>query len=846
MKPDGLSVEILSKAIKHKSRHLFDKDIMISNLLTDSRSLNSPCDSLFFAISTDTGDGHIYIENLIERGVINFVISKNFEYYATKYPKCNWIYVINSVEALQEVAAYCRMRTDFSSVIGITGSNGKTMTKDIIVSLLGELNVFHSPHSFNSQIGVPLSVFSACQDRLYTKETSMAVFEAGISRVGEMCRLEKIIKPDIGIFTSIGNAHQDGFRDTEEKIREKLKLFVNSKFVIVGNNASIVADIIRSTDTMRDKLIYWSFDGKSDSNYHVIREMTDNNNTRIILKTHTDSHEFMLPFTDDSYVIDTINAVVAIKTANDNIKIESLRYDMLRYINMRMEVKSAINFNTIIYDNYSFDINSLKISLDFQHRRSVNSRRKSVLILSDMESVWHAEDLSVNINKLISGYDISTLILIGTELKNYLCHFSTNDIHCFESSEMLLKSKVLDNLYNSCILIKGARHFAFDTIVSYLSPKQHPTALEVNLKSIRDNVTYYRGCLPKNHKIIGMIKADGYGLGAFEVALTLQEIGVDYLAVALADEAIDLRERGISCPIIVMNPEEHSFNNLFDYELEPEVYSFDILHKISEFAKQREYDGLESHINVHIKIDTGMHRLGFMPDEIDGLSDFINCNKMLHVKSIFSHLSSADDDNEQDFVNEQFEKFDLLSDRLISKIGYRPDRHILNTAAIERFGKTKYAYDIARLGIGIYGINPNGKDNLKPVARLRTSILQIKSLKKGSNIGYSHKNFTKKDSVIAIIPIGYADGFRRCLGNGLYYVEVCGKKVPTIGNICMDTTMIDISDCPEIKEGSTVFIFGSKQTPISGMAKSFNTIDYEVLTSVGHRVRRVYIYDDSF
>lgn len=846
MQTSDLSIELLTGAIRQRAVHLSDKDIIINNLLTDSRSLNSPCDTLFFAISTDTGDGHIYIEQLINKGVRSFVISKDFEYYVAKYPFCNWVCVDDAIDALQDIATYCRRITDFSGVIGITGSNGKTMTKDIIVSLLSNFNVLYSPHSFNSQIGVPLSVFSACQDKMHTDRNPIAVFEAGISKVGEMQRLEKIINPNVGIFTSIGNAHQDGFQSIEEKIREKLSLFTNSDFVIVGDNANVVADIIRSSASLKDKLIYWSFDENSFSDYHATKETVSDDKTKITLQNKSFKMEFTLPFTDQFYITDAINAVIAIKTINKHIDIETLPYDTLKYLDMRMEVKSAINFNTIIYDSYSFDIQSLKISLDFHHRRSINSGRKPVLILSDMESVWDTEDLSRNINKLISGYDISTLILIGTELKNYLYHFSINDIHCFENSEMLIKSKFLDNIYNSCILIKGARHFYFDTIVSYLSPKQHPTALEVNLKSIRDNVAYYRSCLPKNHKIIGMIKADGYGLGAFEVALTLQEIGTDYLAVALVDEAIDLRERGISCPIIVMNPEEYSFNNLFDYSLEPEVYSFDILRKISLHSKQREPEGKQSHIDIHIKIDTGMHRLGFMPYEIDALADFINSNGSLHIKSIFSHLSSADDDTEQNFVREQFELFDTLSERLMEKIGYRPYRHILNTAGIERFGKTKYSYDMARLGIGIYGINPNGRNNLKPVARLKTTILQVKKIKKGSNVGYSHKNFTTKDSVIAIIPIGYADGFRRCLGNGSYNVDVGGRLIPTIGNICMDTSMIDISDYPDIKEGDTVFIFGSNLTPIHGMSNAFDTIDYEVLTSVGHRVRRVYVYDDSF
>lgn len=841
-----LSIKRIADIVTCQSTHFFDKNVVINNLLTDSRSLNSPIDTLFFAISTATGDGHIYIDQLVDKGVRCFVISKDFEHYVDKYPYCNWIQVNNSVEALQEIAIHCREKTDFSNVIGITGSNGKTLTKDIIVSLLNGFNVFYSPHSFNSQIGVPLSVFSACQEKVNTKETSIAIFEAGISKVGEMSKLRDIINPNIGVFTSIGDAHSDGFVSVEEKIKEKLRLFENSQFIVVGENASMVADIVRSTENLRDKLIYWSFDEKTSADCYVEKEFIKDNETKICITIKGEKYEFVLPFTDQIYLIDTINAVIAIKIANKDIELQKLPYSSLKYLNMRMEVKSAINFNTIIYDSYSLDIQSLKLSLDFLHRRSINSSRKSVLILSDIESQKSIVDLSKNINKLISGYNISTLILIGVELRKHLSHFSINDIHCFENNEMLFKSKVLESIYNSCVLIKGERRFAFEDIVAYFSPKQHPTALEVSLKSIRDNVAYYRSCLPQNHKIIGMIKADGYGLGAFEVALTLQEIGVDYLAVALVDEAIDLRERGISCPIIVMNPEENSFNNLFEYNLEPEIYSFDILSKIKKVSEIRKLNSLKSQLNIHIKIDTGMHRLGFMPCDMYKLGQVLSSNDSLYVKSIFSHLSSADDVNELDFVKEQFEMFDQSSEILISQIGYKPFRHILNTAGIERFGKTKYSYDIARLGIGIYGVNPNGTQNLKPVARLRTTILQAKNINKGSNIGYSHKHFATRDSIIAIIPIGYADGFRRCLGNGEYFVDINGKLIPTIGNICMDTTIIDITDYPEIKEGDTVFVFGSPNTPISKMSESFNTIEYEVLTSVGHRVRRVYVYDDSF
>lgn len=817
------------------------KSYIVNHILVDSRSLTNAHGTIFFAIMTTTGDGHKYIESLYSLGVRSFVIQKNFEYYKNQYPEANWLLVYDTVDSLQGVSKYIRDNTNFKDVIGITGSYGKTIVKEILVTLLKNYNITSSPQSFNSQIGVPLSVFASC--KVAKEKNTIAVFEAGISKKGEMCKLQKIINPSIGIFTSIGDEHKEGFESIEDKIEEKLQLFLSSKVIILGSNVTIVKDYIEKK-TPYKRIIYWSFDPEEKANYYVkILNQYDGKSELIIRDYNGKEILINIPFVDGSYIIDAINAIITTIILLPNENIGDLPFEDLRRLEMKMDLKTGIRDNTIVHDFYSLDLQSLYLALDFQRRRSNISNNNSVVIISSdiIQSEESIEYTVRYINNFISYYNnVSVLIIIGNLLVRYQNRFFIKNIYFFETVRSLIASKLLDRICNSTILIKGSRLYPLDDIVRYMEQKIHPTSLDVNLKAIKENVDYYRRSLPSEHKIIAMVKANAYGLGAFEISRSLQDIGIDYLAVALADEGKYLRDKGIRGSIIVMNPEEDSFNLLFDYNLEPEVYSFNMLNKLIKIASSR-----KTKINIHIKLDTGMHRLGFLPNEITQLSSIVMNQSYVIVKSIFSHLSSADDISDTIFTNNQLTTFENLSSILISNINYKPYRHILNTAGIKRFGKTKYAFDMVRLGIGIYGIDPLNENDIKLSMCLKTSIIQIKKVLAGERVGYTNNTILSTDSKIAIIPIGYADGFRRSLGNGNYCVDINGYLCPTLGNICMDTCMIDISNHPNVKEGEKVIIFGSNLTPINYIAKLMGTIPYEVITTIGCRVRRTYYYGDS-
>lgn len=832
-------IKELTNNIEYKELYIVNENQEIARILTDSRSLSIADDTLFFAISTNTGDGHLYIDQLIEKGVNSFVIEKDLDKYKNRYPQKNWILVDNSIKALQDLALFCRELNIKGKMIAITGSNGKTIVKNILAELLEDLSPIYSPHSYNSQIGVALSLWSLPKKDL--KDNQIAIIEAGISAKGEMETLAKMIKADIGIFTSIGDAHSNGFASLEEKIEEKLKLFESAKKIIIGSNAKLVRDIIISKYG-KDRIVYWSFDDKDDSNYYVRYKILNNNVSIIEIDCDNGKkYKFETSFIYIAYIIDFIHAIVTIITAFPKINISKLNIGKLSNTDMRMELKEAKNNNIIINDSYSLDLQSLAISLDLLRRKSEASKGYKIAIISEIEqSRMTLKDIAIEINNLAMSYQVDELILIGNYQK-YKDIFLLKTKY-FNSVKELIDSKILDDIHSSNILIKGARAYKMELISRSLELKNHPTALEVNLKAIKENLQHYRLALPNSHKIVAMIKADAYGLGAFELARLLQELGIDYLAVAMADEGKELRNKGIYSPIMIMNPEKDSFDTLFNYNLEPEVYSFEMLKLASKEAEKRN----QKDFPIHIKLDTGMHRLGFMSEDIDKLIQIVKNDDNIKIKSIFSHLSASDDIDEDVFTQSQFDIFEINSSKIIENLSYKPIRHILNTAGIERFGKSKYAYDMVRLGIGLYGLDPLNGKMLKNVARLKSSIIQIKELKAGENIGYSHKTILEQDRKIAIIPIGYADGFRRSLGNGHYFVEVDGTLCPTIGNICMDASIIDISNVPTASLNSEVIIFGSPNCSISNMANILDTIPYEIITTVGSRVRRLYTYNDNY
>ena len=834
------------------ARRIGHTDAKIGWLLTDSRSLCFPEETLFFALRSQRNDGHRYIEDLYRRGVRNFVVSmspklgderglnKAFSDPQSSnleglYQDANFLVVPSPLEALQRLAE--RHRDEFDiPVVGITGSNGKTMVKEWLYQILApQMVVTRSPRSYNSQIGVPLSVW------LLNEQTQVGVFEAGISEPGEMQSLHDIIQPTIGVLTSLGSAHQRNFRSMDEKCMEKLQLFHGAKVIAYNSDDDTISRCIRRSGYQGEK-IGWSRENQSAPLFIAGISSGTGNTDGTSLSSISYIYkgvrgEYHLPFIDEASIECSFAcAAIALYLGVSAADLDA-RMAQLEPVAMRLEVKEGRRGCTLINDSYNSDVNSLDIALDFMNRRPDTQGRRRTLILSDIQQMgMDKSELYREVSDLCKKRGIDRLIGIGTSIQAHGDVIDIADKIFFPGVEQFVTSDAFRSLHDEVILLKGARVFGFDHLTELLEQKVHETILEVNLNAVVDNLNFYRSFLKPETKLVCMVKADAYGAGAVEVAKTLQDHRVDYLAVAVADEGVTLRRNGITQNIMIMNPEMTAFKTMFDYDLEPEVYNFRLMDALIHAAEKEGITGWP----VHIKLDTGMHRLGFDPEkDLDEVIDRLKHQNAIIPRSVFSHFVGSDSDDFDNFSAMQFEKFDKGSKKLQAAFSHKILRHMDNSAAIEHFPERQM--DMCRLGLGLYGVDPRDNRMLHTVSTLKTTILQLRHVPKEETVGYSRKGILTRDSVIAAIPIGYADGLNRHLGRGKCYCLVNGQKAPYVGNICMDVAMIDVTDI-DCKEGDSVEIFG-EHLPITVLSDVLDTIPYEVMTSVSGRVKKVYYQD---
>lgn len=816
-------ITTLTGAHRHGS-----SSVQVEWLLTDSRSLSFPESSLFFALRTTSGDGHRYIADLYRRGVRAFVVETLPEAWQTDFPEANFLLVPSPLKALQRLAE--RHRDAFSiPVVGLTGSNGKTIVKEWLYQLLSpERIVCRSPRSYNSQIGVPLSVWQL------SRRTQLALFEAGVSCRGEMAALRAIIQPTLGVFTCLGPAHQENFGSMAEKCMEKLQLFKDCPALVIPIDDPIVADCLQETD-FSGELITWS---RRDTSARLFVEIAPGTEGTTSLSCHWahNIYNIQLPFINEASIQNAITCIAVCLHLGMDPAVLAERIQGLEHIAMRLEVKQGEHGLTLINDSYNSDLASLDIALDFMARRPELAGRRRTLVLSDiLQTGLSPQQLYTQVAQMVAHRGVDFLVGVGPEISQWQHLIGVAGVY-FKSSDELPRSGLLSRLHDEVVLFKGARRFGFERLLESLALQVHETTLEVNLAALAKNVNYYRSFMRPDTKMVCMVKADAYGAGAVEVSRALQDKGVDYLAVAVADEGAALRRAGITTGILIMNPELTAFPTLFRYNLEPEVYNFKMLEALIHAAERA---GIQN-FPIHIKLDTGMCRLGFNPqgdsDDISRLISRLQRQDALVVRSVFSHFVGSDSPDFDEFSARQFALFDAASRRIQEAFPHRILRHICNSAGIERFPQRHL--DMVRLGLGLYGVSPLTGGPLNTVSSLKTTILQIREVPTGTSIGYSRRTVVDRPSRIAAIPIGYADGLDRHLGNRRGHCLVGGRPAPYLGNICMDVCMIDVSDIP-CREGDAVEIFG-EELPVSTLSDTLDTIPYEILTSVSGRVKRVY------
>lgn len=799
---------------------------LFNNLLIDSRKINKPASSVFFALKGARHNGHKYINELYQSGIKAFVISDEVDY--TQHPDAGFIVVTDVLQALQNLAAYHRSKFNIS-LIGITGSNGKTTVKEWLYQLLNtDYIITRSPKSYNSQVGVPLSVWEL------NEQTTLGIIEAGISTTNEMPNLQQIIKPTIGILTSIGDAHNEGFTSKQEKIKEKLSLFINSQVLVYNCDDLDIINGVSQLQSANPSIKLFSISSKSDNATLYIKTINRKAGNTEISVTY-DGKQFSLnfPFTDEASINNCITCLATLLYLQVDIASLQERFNTLTAIEMRLMLKAGINNCDIINDYYNSDLNSVKIALDFLEQQTKYPNK--TLIISDvLESGKTDEQLYRDLSEIVNSKSLHTIIGIGKHINNYSELFKAPNKHFYTSTSEFINSYAFSNFNQQTILLKGARPFGFENIAQKLEQKAHETTLNINLTAIEHNLNYFRSVLKPSTKLMVMVKAYSYGSGTYEIAKLLQFHRVDYLGVAYADEGVALRQAGITLPIMVMNPDESSFKTILEYNLEPDLYSLPIL---KGFIKAIKETGQTS-AGVHLELDTGMHRLGFMEEEIPNLILELKSNPELEVKSIFSHLSASDEAEHDEFTNRQIFQFTEQSNRVIGKLDYPVLRHILNSTGIIRFADNQM--DMVRLGIGLYGIDPSNEiqSELREVTSLTSHISQIRTIKPHDSVGYSRKGVSDIERKIGIVAIGYADGLSRALSNGNGYVVINGQKALIVGNICMDMTMVDLTGL-YVNEGDDVTLFG-EGLPIQEVAERLHTIPYEVLTNVSQRVKRVY------
>ena len=782
----------------------------------DSRSVVTPEHTLFFALTGNNHNGHDYIRTLYSDGMRAFVISEFREEF-NQLTGANFIVVENVLTALQQLAAHHRQHTQ-AEVIGITGSNGKTVVKEWLYQLLvNDHAVYRSPRSYNSQVGVPLSLLGI------DPKTEIAIIEAGISLKGEMQHLQQMIQPTIGIFTHLGDAHGENFASKEEKLAEKAQLFTSCQWVIGQTGEAL--EYIKTRVPSTTSFLLWGEDPKAD--IHV-KTMNIALGHREVQVTFGNKHFILdIPFPDIASYENCMNAVsiLLLKQYSPNVIIS--RVQQLSAIAMRMEIKDGINNCTLVNDYYNSDPSSFQLALNILATQDASKER--VVILSDFMDTGKADDdLYPSIAETLRQANISLFIGIGKHLSEHRHDFAANS-RFYEDTEHFLRQEERDNFNNQIILIKGARAFQLEYIAGFLQKQSHSTILEVDLDAMVHNLNHFRS-LTDAH-IAVMVKAFSYGSGSREIASLLQYHRVDYLMVAFADEGIELRAAGITIPIAVMNPEREAFDNMIMFNLEPEIYALDIL---EDFNQALNKHGIKR-FPVHIKLNTGMNRSGFDEQDIPQLLEFFGTERSVYIRSIFSHLAGSDETMHDEFTLGQIHLFERMTERIQTQFNYKIWRHILNSAGIERF--PQYHFDMVRLGIGLHGISATHA-NLQPVSSFKTYISSIRNVPEGQSIGYGRKSYTTRSSRIAVIPVGYADGLNRHLSNRVGNVFIKGKRVPIIGNICMDTCMIDVTDT-NATIGDEVEIFG-KHILVTELSEQLGTIPYEILTGISHRVKRVY------
>jgi Alr-MurF fusion protein len=793
-------------------------DAIVNSFLTDSRNLRQPEGTLFIALKTGTNDGHRYVNELSELGVKAFVVEEGFDPAPYLKSGGSFLIVKNSLSALQHLAASHRRRFSIP-VIGVTGSNGKTMVKEWLYHLLKpDYVICRSPKSYNSQLGVALSVLSLAA------EHTLAIFEAGISRRGEMVTLEKMILPTIGILTSLGSAHDEGFASKEEKLQEKLHLFVHADKVVVNISPEVRVSVSDKTEVCTI--------GEAPGAGVPFRKTAKG----FSLKWNGRELDFEIPFSDDASALNAATCAVTMLTLGYDAETIRLRLRTLPPLALRLETHKGILNAWIVSDYYNSDLDALGIALDFLKKQK--SRDRKVVVLSDIEqSGMPAGDLYEKVSGLLSSHKINYLIGIGKEIGSQRGKFSVPAAF-YDSTAAFVSdfANLRDKFRDSAVLLKGARSFGFERIDRLLQLKAHDTKFEINLEHLAANVNYYRRLTGSKVKFMCMVKATGYGSGAAEIASHLQHMGVDYLAVAYADEGVELREAKITLPVMVMNPEEGAMDDIITNRLEPEIYSLRVL---EQFAAAADRAGIAEAYPVHIKIDTGMNRLGFNEIEAYHLAERLPQLRQLKVVSVFTHLAGSEDQRLDAFTRRQFSQFESISAALREKLGYNFIRHACNSAGISRFSEGHY--EMVRLGIGMYGISSDEKEqkNLASAGILKTKISQIKTVEPGATVGYGRAGEVKWQTRVATIPIGYADGFSRALGRGRHGVYIKGSFCPTVGSVCMDMCMVDVTPV-NCEEGDEVIVF-ENAAQLKALAKAMGTIPYEALTAVSGRVKRVYV-----
>lgn len=800
----------------------------IEHLLLDSRQVVFPASALFFAVKGTRHNAHQFLPQLYADGVRSFIISEIIDLQA--FPEANFILVENTLDALQQLATHHRQQFQLP-VVGITGSNGKTIVKEWLFQLLREdYHIVRSPRSYNSQFGVPLSVWHI------QPEHDLAIFEAGISQMGEMEKLAPIIHCNIGIFTNIGEAHAAGFPSMAEKVREKAKLFEFADIIFYCKDHALIDETIGN---LGKQTFTWSKQQAAD--LLIVDSNSQNTYTHLSGIYKNQTCHIRIPFTDAASIENAIHCwAILLYLCVDSIEIEQ-RMAHLEPVEMRLEVKEGINNCIIVNDSYNSDLTSLTMALNFLEQQ--RPKAWQTLILSDiLQSGQDTETLYNQVANLILEKKVSRVIAIGKEvaiLKHKLP--KTIDIQCFKNTNDFLNQLENTHFQEENILLKGARQFAFERIAHRLELKAHKTVLQINLQNFIRNLYLYSRYLRPGVRTMVMVKAAAYGSGGAEIARLLEFQGVHYLAVAYTDEGIDLRHEGIRMPVMVLNPEASSFDAMHRFQLEPEIYSLNLMQEYAHFSRAKNGN---TPFPIHLKIDTGMHRLGFVESDLPTLIELLKANPQIQVKSIFTHLAASEAPEHDAFSLQQLDSYKKMYDEIISHLSYKPFRHALNTAGVHRF--PDWQMDMVRFGIGLYGLDNDktfqNKETLFPVLSLKATISQIHHVGIGESVGYGRRWRAERNSIIGTISIGYADGLRRTAGNGKFSVLLHGKRAPIVGTVAMDMCMIDITDIPEAREGDELEIFG-ENLPVAELAKVYDTIPLEIFTTISERVKRVYVQE---